>query len=133
VLGWGGIWAWDPVEVAVLIPWLFLTATLHAVMNYRSRSTYATLAPAMTGATLALIVYATAIVRSGVFRSVHSFADGGIGAALLVLLAITSILGIGLPLGYWLLREPETASETAADTSQSQQWISRVNLKTSRS
>jgi len=43
VLGWGGIWAWDPVEVAVLIPWLFLTATLHAVMNYRSRSTYATL------------------------------------------------------------------------------------------
>jgi len=129
VLGWGGIWAWDPVEVAVLIPWLFLTATLHAVMNYRSRSTYATLAPAMTGATLALIVYATAIVRSGVFRSVHSFADGGIGAALLVLLAITSILGIGLPLGYWLLREPETASETAADTSQSQQWISRVNLK----
>ncbi|MFD1565378.1 cytochrome c biogenesis protein CcsA [Haloarchaeobius amylolyticus] len=126
VLGWGGIWAWDPVEVAVLIPWLFLTATLHAVMNYRSRSTYATLAPAMTGATLALIVYATAIVRSGVFRSVHSFADGGIGAALLVLLTITSILGIGLPLGYWLLREPETESESS---SASQRWITRVNLK----
>ncbi|MEF8914640.1 cytochrome c biogenesis protein CcsA [Natronomonas sp.] len=122
VLGWGGIWAWDPVETAVLIPWIFLTATLHAVLNYRSQSTYATLAPAMTAATLALIVYATAIVRSGVFRSVHSFADGGIGSALLILLAATLVLGIGLPLGYWLVREP---SESADET---QSWITRSNL-----
>lgn len=122
VLGWGGIWAWDPVETAVLIPWIFLTATLHAVLNYRSQSTYATLAPAMTAATLALIVYATAIVRSGVFRSVHSFADGGIGSALLILLAATLVLGIGLPLGYWLIREP---SDSADET---QSWITRSNL-----
>ncbi len=122
VLGWGGIWAWDPVETAVLIPWLFLTATLHAVMNYRSRSTYATLAPAMTATTLALVVYATAIVRSGVFRSVHSFANDGIGGALLVLLAVTATLGIGLPFGYWLLREPEE------DVDDSQTWLSRTNL-----
>lgn len=122
VLGWGGIWAWDPVETAVLIPWIFLTATLHAVMNYRSRSTYATLAPAMTATTLALVVYATAIVRSGVFRSVHSFADDGIGFALLLLLAVTTILGIGLPLGYWLLREPDASS------GESGPWLSRPNL-----
>ncbi|SIR65480.1 cytochrome c biogenesis protein CcsA [Natronorubrum thiooxidans] len=122
VLGWGGIWAWDPVETAVLIPWIFLTATLHAVMNYRSRSTYATLAPAMTATTLALVIYATAIVRSGVFRSVHSFADDGIGFALLVLLAVTTILGVCLPLGYWLLREP---AEPADD---SQPWLTRANV-----
>ena len=122
VLGWGGIWAWDPVETAVLIPWIFLTATLHAVINYRSQSTYATLAPAMASATLALIVYATAIVRSGVFRSVHSFANDGIGSALLILLAVTLVLGVGLPLGYWLVREPE---ESSAGT---QQWITRSNV-----
>ncbi|MFW5918074.1 MAG: cytochrome c biogenesis protein CcsA, partial [Haloferacaceae archaeon] len=123
VLGWGGIWAWDPVEVAVLIPWLFLTATLHALLNYRSRSTYATLAPAMTGATLALVVYATSIVRSGAFRSVHSFADGGIGAALLGLLAITAILGVGLPFGYWLLREPDGSTDS------DRRWLTRVHLR----
>ncbi|WP_336133910.1 cytochrome c biogenesis protein CcsA [Natronomonas amylolytica] len=122
VLGWGGIWAWDPVETAVLIPWIFLTATLHAVLNYRSQSTYATLAPAMTAATLALVIYATAIVRSGVFRSVHSFANDGIGSALLVLLAATLVLGIGLPLGYWLVRDPSES------TAESQSWITRSNL-----
>ncbi|MFC4541021.1 cytochrome c biogenesis protein CcsA [Halosolutus amylolyticus] len=122
VLGWGGIWAWDPVETAVLIPWIFLTATLHAVMNYRSRSTYGTLAPAMTATTFALVIYATAIVRSGVFRSVHSFADGGIGFALLVLLAVTTILGVCLPFGYWLLREPAEPAE------ESQPWLTRANL-----
>lgn len=122
VLGWGGIWAWDPVETAVLIPWIFLTATLHAVVNYRSQSTHATLAPAMTSATLALVVYATAIVRSGVFRSVHSFADDGIGSALLVLLAATLVLGVGLPLGYWLVRK---SGESAAGT---ERWITRSNV-----
>lgn len=101
VLGWGGIWAWDPVETAILIPWLFLTGTLHAVTNYRPGKRYTILAPAMTATVFALAIYTTTIVRSGVFRSVHSFADGGIGIAFLLLMAVTAILGVGLPLGYW--------------------------------
>ncbi len=79
VLGWGGIWAWDPVETAILVPWLFVTGTLHAVMDYRPGRRYTVLAPAMTAVSLALAVYSTSVVRSDVFRSVHSFATGGIG------------------------------------------------------
>jgi cytochrome c-type biogenesis protein CcmF len=105
VLGWGGIWAWDPVETAILVPWLFLTGTLHAVTNYRRGERYTVLAPAMTATTLALAVYTTSVVRSGVFRSVHSFAEGGIGASLLGLMGVTLLLGVGLPFGYWLTRE----------------------------
>jgi cytochrome c-type biogenesis protein CcmF len=123
VLGWGGIWAWDPVETAILIPWLFLTATLHAVTAYEPTGRYRVLAPAMTATVFALAVYTTSVVRSGVFRSVHSFADGGIGAAFLVLMALTATLGVVAPVVYWLL-ETEDAEAESAD----RQWLRRSNL-----
>jgi cytochrome c-type biogenesis protein CcmF len=123
VLGWGGIWAWDPVETAILVPWLFLTATLHAVTSYRAEGRYAVLAPAMTSATFALAVYTTSVVRSGVFRSVHSFATDGVGPALLVLMGITALLGVGLPVGYWLGRQ-ETEEASTSD----REWLTRANL-----
>lgn len=121
VLGWGGIWAWDPVETAILIPWLFLTATLHAVVRYRPNGQYRVLAPAMTATVFALGIYTTSVVRSGVFRSVHSFADGGIGASFLVLIGITAVLGVGLPFAYWLLHDEGTGSER-------DEWLTRANL-----
>ncbi|SEO30054.1 cytochrome c-type biogenesis protein CcmF [Halogranum amylolyticum] len=102
VLGWGGLWAWDPVETAILIPWLFLTGTLHAVTNYQPGRRYTILAPAMTATTLAQVVYTTSVVRSNVFRSVHSFTSGGIGFSLLVLMVLTVGLAVGLPFVYWL-------------------------------
>lgn len=114
VLGWGGIWAWDPVETAIFIPWLFLTATLHAVVNYDpDEQHYSVLAPAMTASTFALAIYTTTVVRSGVFRSVHSFADAGAGTGLLVFMGVTALLGVGLPLGYWLVREESTSESDA--------------------
>ncbi|WP_135823767.1 cytochrome c biogenesis protein CcsA [Halorussus ruber] len=121
VLGWGGIWAWDPVETAILVPWLFLTATMHAVTRYRPDGEYTILAPAMTATTFALAVYTTSVVRSGVFRSVHSFASGGIGISLLVLMGITAVLGVGVPFGYWLLRDGEERTST-------DEWITRSNM-----
>jgi len=121
VLGWGGIWAWDPVETAILVPWLFLTATLHAVTRYRPDGEYTILAPAMTASTFALAVYTTSVVRSGVFRSIHSFASGGIGVSLLVLMGITAVLGVAVPFGYWLLRDGE---ERRADGD----WLTRSTL-----
>jgi cytochrome c-type biogenesis protein CcmF len=124
VLGWGGIWAWDPVETAILIPWLFLTATLHAVTNYRTGRKYTTLAPAMTAAVFSLAVYTTTIVRSGVFRSVHSFASDGIGTSLLVLMGATALLGVGLPLAYWFLHEGD-GDDRAGDDGE---WLTRSNL-----
>jgi cytochrome c-type biogenesis protein CcmF len=122
VLGWGGIWAWDPVETAILIPWLFLTATLHAVIRYRPNGEYRVLAPAMTATVFALAIYTTSVVRSGVFRSVHSFASGGIGASFLVLIAITTFLGVAVPLAYWFLQDKESGSITES------KWLTRDNL-----
>ncbi|WP_158059500.1 cytochrome c biogenesis protein CcsA [Halorussus halophilus] len=121
VLGWGGIWAWDPVETAILIPWLFLTATLHAVTRYRPNGDYQILAPAMTATTFALAVYTTSVVRSGVFRSIHSFASGGIGVSLLVLMGITVVLGVIIPFGYWLFQDGDERQRDG-------EWITRSNL-----
>ncbi|EFW92308.1 cytochrome c-type biogenesis protein [Haladaptatus paucihalophilus DX253] len=121
VLGWGGIWAWDPVETAIFIPWLFLTATLHAVTNYRPGRNYTVLAPAMTSTVFALAIYTTSIVRSGVFRSVHSFANEGIGLSLLILMAITAFLGVLLPLIYWFGQDGEGVTQDS-------KWITRSNL-----
>ncbi|RCU44430.1 cytochrome C biogenesis protein [Haloplanus salinus] len=123
VLGWGGIWAWDPVETAILIPWLFLTATLHAVTAYEPTGRYRVLAPAMTATAFALVVYTTSVVRSGVFRSVHSFADGGIGAAFLVLMGLTAALGVVLPVTYWLLETDDGDGDGGDD-----RWLRRANL-----
>ncbi|WP_302080730.1 cytochrome c biogenesis protein CcsA [Salinibaculum rarum] len=123
VLGWGGIWAWDPVETAILVPWLFVTGTLHAVTSYRSGRRYTILAPAMTATSLALAVYTTSVVRSDVFRSVHSFASGGIGTSLLVLMGITFVLGVGLPFFYWLRQEG--TSDLPSDVSD---WLARPTL-----
>jgi cytochrome c-type biogenesis protein CcmF len=121
VLGWGGIWAWDPVETAILVPWLFLTATLHAVTNYDPDGDYTVLAPAMTATVFALAVYTTTVVRSGVFRSVHSFANDGIGISMLVLMGVTLLFGVVVPFGYWFMQDGDPRSG-------SREWLTRSNL-----
>jgi len=102
VLGWGGFWSWDPVETAVLVPWLGLTATLHAINRHEKTGEYSLFAPAATALLFPLIVFATTVVRSGVFRSVHSFASGGVGSGSLFLLGTTGALAVVLPLAHWL-------------------------------
>ena len=131
VLGWGGIWAWDPVETAILVPWLFVTGTLHAVSNYRPGHRYTVLAPAMTAVSLALAVYSTSVVRSDVFRSVHSFATGGIGPALLLLMGVTVVLGVGLPFVYWLRLDEEAgdnSGESNADSDTTASWLTHSTI-----
>ncbi|ARS90960.1 cytochrome c biogenesis protein CcsA [Natrarchaeobaculum aegyptiacum] len=119
VLGWGGFWSWDPVETAVLIPWLGLTASLHAINRYGKTGEYPIFAPASAALIFPLVIFATTVVRSGVFRSVHSFAAGGIGTGILFLLGVTGTLAIVLPFGYWFLRAEET--QRPAD----EPWLSR--------
>jgi len=87
VLGWGGYWAWDPVETASLLPWLMLTAYFHTSPMYTqgksSVKEFTTLAVAL------LVIFATLITRSGILESVHAFEASGSGAAtLFVLLSI---------------------------------------------
>ncbi|THE64736.1 cytochrome C biogenesis protein CcmF [Salinadaptatus halalkaliphilus] len=120
VLGWGGFWSWDPVETAVLIPWLALTATLHAINRYGKTGEYPIFAPAAAALAFPLVIFATTVVRSGVFRSVHSFAAGGIGTGVLFLLAVTGTAAIALPVLYWLLEADETTTRSSDDA-----WITR--------
>jgi cytochrome c-type biogenesis protein CcmF len=96
VLGWGGFWAWDPVENAALLPWLTATAFLHSVIVQERRGMLRVWNLSLVLSTFCLTILATFLTRSGVLNSVHSFTESGIGPWLLVFLAIVAALGVGL-------------------------------------
>ena len=77
VLGWGGYWAWDPVENASFMPWLPATAYLHSVMIQEKRDMLKTWNLVLIGITYALCLFGTFLTRSGVISSVHSFTAAG--------------------------------------------------------
>lgn len=72
-LGWGGYWAWDPVENASLLPWLTGTAFLHSLYMERKRGLFRRWGVFLISATFLLTIYGTYLTRSGVLQSVHSF------------------------------------------------------------
>ena len=96
VLGWGGYWAWDPVENAAFIPWLTGTAFLHSVMVQERRGMLRVWNLSLVISTFALTILATFLTRSGVLQSVHSFDNTGIGAALLTFFGVIAAGGIAL-------------------------------------
>jgi cytochrome c-type biogenesis protein CcmF len=77
VLGWGGYWAWDPVENASLMPWLVATAYLHSVMIQEKRDMLKIWNLVLIGLTYTLCLFGTFLTRSGVVQSVHSFTNSG--------------------------------------------------------
>lgn len=79
VLGWGGYWAWDPVENASFMPWLAGTAFLHSVMIQEKRNMFKMWNMFLIVLTYVLVVYGTFVVRSGVISSVHSFSQSAVG------------------------------------------------------
>ena len=79
VLGWGGYWAWDPVENAALLPWLVGTAFLHSVMIQEKRGMLKAWNMALIILTFSAVIFGTFATRSGLVESVHSFARSGIG------------------------------------------------------
>ena len=95
-LGWGGYWAWDPVENASFLPWLTGTAFLHSIMIQEKRGMLRKWNVVLVVATFLLAILGTFITRSGVIESVHSFAQSPVGnwfAGFLVLsIALTSYL-----------------------------------------
>jgi cytochrome c-type biogenesis protein CcmF len=106
-LGWGGYWAWDPVENASFMPWLVATALIHslAVTDKRGLFKSWTLLLAIVGFSMSLV--GTFLVRSGVIVSVHSFAaDPTRGTAILIFLTIA----IGCALGLYAWRAPTLRS-----------------------
>ena len=79
-LGWGGYWAWDPVENASLLPWLTGTAFLHSIMIQEKRGMLRKWNVTLVVATFLLSILGTFITRSGVIESVHSFAQSPVGS-----------------------------------------------------
>jgi len=98
VLGWGGYWAWDPVENASLMPWLVGTAFLHSVMVQERREMLRTWNVALIITTFALTIFGTFLTRSGVLGSVHAFSESPIGPLFLGFLAVVLIVSTALVL-----------------------------------
>ena len=92
VLGWGGYWAWDPVENAALIPWLVTTAFIHSAVVQRRRGMLQAWNFVLIIAAFSLTILGTFLTRSGVVDSVHSFTQSAIGPVLLAFLGVV-VLG----------------------------------------
>ena len=96
-LGWGGYWAWDPVENASLLPWLAATAALHILAVENRSGKLGRASAGLMALTVIMAFFATYLTRSGVIQSVHAFGDGGVGTPLSVfVLAALAITGWAL-------------------------------------
>ena len=96
VLGWGGYFAWDPVENASLLPWLTATAFLHSVLVQEKRDMLKLWNLTLVVTTFLLTILGTFLTRSGVLSSVHAFANGLVGPSLLAFIGLALAVSIGL-------------------------------------
>jgi len=99
VLGWGGYWAWDPVENASFLPWLTATAYLHSVMVQERRNMLRLWTLNLCVATFVLTILGTFLTRSGILSSVHAFTTGAIGYYFLAFIAIVLVTTLILVAG----------------------------------
>ncbi|MBM3263209.1 MAG: heme lyase CcmF/NrfE family subunit [candidate division Zixibacteria bacterium] len=95
-LGWGGYWAWDPVENAALMPWLTLTAFLHSVMIQEKKGMLKIWNVTLVLLTFGLSIFGTFLTRSGIVASVHSFTQSGVGPMFLGFVAVSMVFSFGL-------------------------------------
>jgi len=89
-LGWGGFWAWDPVENASFLPWLTGTAFLHSVMIQERRGMLKVWNMSLIAITFLLTILGTFITRSGIITSVHSFGESSLGMYFLLFLTTST-------------------------------------------
>jgi cytochrome c-type biogenesis protein CcmF len=101
VLGWGGYWAWDPVENAAFMPWLTGTALLHSVMIQERRRMLKLWNLTLVILTFLLTLFGTFLTRSGVIASVHAFTQGTIGAFFLGFLSLVALTALTLLAVRW--------------------------------
>ncbi len=101
VLGWGGYWGWDPVEIAALMPWLSGTALLHTAVLQRRKPGFKRWNLVLILLTFVLVIFGTFLTRSGVLSSVHSFAGSDLGPAMFGFTAVISLGSLGLLVYRW--------------------------------
>jgi len=96
VLGWGGYWAWDPVENAAFMPWLPATAFLHSVQVQERRRMLKVWNLSLIIIAFSLTIFGTFLTRSGVLSSIHAFSNGPVGGVFLAFLALILLVSFGL-------------------------------------
>ena len=96
ILGWGGYWAWDPVENGSFMPWLTLTAFLHSAMVTERRKMFSPWTIVLVLVSFLLTLLGTFITRSGVLESVHNFAGGAIGPTFFAFIGVTFVFCVAL-------------------------------------
>lgn len=101
VLGWGGYWGWDPVEISALMPWLTGTAFLHSVMIQEKRGMLKRWNMVLIILTYDLVIFGTFLTRSGVLSSVHAFAQSSIGPLFFTFISATFIISLALLMRRW--------------------------------
>jgi len=111
-LGWGGYWAWDPVENASLMPWLFGTAFLHSIMVQEKRGMLKVWNVFLIIGTFVLALLGTFLVRSGILDSIHAFGASTIGVQFLVFIALVIVGSTALVIS----RLPHLRSEARLDS-----------------
>jgi cytochrome c-type biogenesis protein CcmF len=95
-LGWGGYWAWDPVENAALMPWLLITAFIHSIMIQEKRGMLKVWNVSLVLGAGTLSILGTFLVRSGILDSIHAFGASTLGVPFVILLAVMVMGSIGL-------------------------------------
>jgi cytochrome c-type biogenesis protein CcmF len=111
-LGWGGYWAWDPVENASLMPWLTMTAFLHSVMIQEKRGMLKKWNLGLIIGSFLLSIFGTFITRSGIISSVHSFAQSSVGWFFLGFLVLAGVASFALLAYRW----PALAAEARLES-----------------
>ena len=113
ILGWGGYWAWDPVENAAFMPWLGLTAFIHSIMVQKRRGMFRMWNIALINISFALGAFGIFINRGGPVPSVHSFGASTLGWVFLLFLAVSTIISFGLFFYRMSLLKGSTSLESA--------------------
>lgn len=112
-LGWGGYWAWDPVENASFLPWLTASAFLHSVMIQERKGMLKTWNISLIILSYILTLFGTFLVRSGVLTSVHAFGSGPLGTYFLIFMAFMMLLSIYIvTTRYQLIKKDSLPIET---------------------
>ncbi|MCA9836843.1 MAG: heme lyase CcmF/NrfE family subunit [Trueperaceae bacterium] len=101
VLGWGGYWAWDPVENVSFMPWLTATAFIHSVQVQERRRMLKSWNVMLIVLTFSLSILGTFLIRSGVVSSVHAFGDGPVGPFFLAFFIVVALAAFGLVAWRW--------------------------------
>lgn len=120
-LGWGGYWAWDPVENASLLPWLVGTAYLHSVVMQEKRGMLRVWNVALAVAAFALSLFGTFLTRSGIVSSVHAFAESSIGIPLIAF--TVTVVAVGTGLIVWRLPDLRSPNRITAVVSRESSFV----------